>query len=211
MFAPVADPVPTRPLLAWQPGLWCAEPPAADRTFRSLRRVRLDDTSWVDQAPGWLAGSDALFEELLAAASWTSREVAMYDRILPEPRLTARWHSGQLPQPLEDIRAALAAHYDTAFDSVGVNLYRDGSDSVAWHSDRVAARLVDPLVATVTLGGGRRFLLRPRAGGSSVRLVPGRGDLLVMGGSTQHDWQHCVPKTARPVGPRMAVTVRHST
>ena len=110
-------------------------------------------------------------------------------------------------------RAVIAlAEKGVAFDRVWVNLYRDGQDSVAWHPDRNGRVHRDPLVATVSLGARRKFQLRPRGGGRiALVLEPGCGDLVVMGGACQHDWEHCVPKTARAVGPRMSVTIRHST
>jgi alkylated DNA repair dioxygenase AlkB len=214
----VFDSVGTRPELAWQPMLdapdrdaepYALDAVAVDRGFAGRVRHALDPRSWVDVCPGWLRGADALFAALLAEAAWTAREVPMYDKVLPEPRLTALF-PGRLPPVLGAICDALRDGYATPFDSVAVNLYRNGTDSVAWHGDRVGGRMRDPLVATVTLGAPRRFLLRPRGGGPAHVLRPGPGDLVVMGGACQREWMHCVPKTARPVGPRMAVTVRHA-
>ncbi len=155
-----------------------------------------------------MRGSDGVFADLLTAADWRARDVVMWGRIVAEPRLTARWRTEDLPPVLEQIRGVLATRYRVGFDSVGVNLYRDGRDSVAWHRDRIGARARNPLVATVSLGARRRFQLRPRAGGSGLTLEPGPGDLVVMGGAVQHDWLHCVPKVS-DAGPRMAITVRH--
>jgi alkylated DNA repair dioxygenase AlkB len=107
------------------------------------------------------------------------------------------------------MRAALSDRYGVRFTGVGLNLYRDGRDSVAWHGDRVARELPDAVVAIVSLGGPRRFLLRPKGGGHSVRFDLCSGDLLVMGGSCQRTWQHSVPKSAR-ADPRMSVTFRHA-
>jgi alkylated DNA repair dioxygenase AlkB len=104
----------------------------------------------------------------------------------------------------------LSNRYDVAFDSVGANLYRDGRDSVAWHGDRVLRTVAVATVAIVSLGAPRRFLLRPRGGGRSIVHRLGPGDLLVMGGTCQRTWQHCVPKSANPVGPRISVTFRHA-
>ncbi|HEU4675955.1 MAG TPA: alpha-ketoglutarate-dependent dioxygenase AlkB [Motilibacteraceae bacterium] len=117
----------------------------------------------------------------------------------------------QLPGPLGEIAAALSRRYGVGFDSVWVNLYRDGRDSVAWHRDRNGRVLRNPLVVTISLGARRRFVMRPRST-SAVRfsLSPGHGDLVVMGGACQHTWEHCVPKTAKAVGARMSVTIRHS-
>jgi hypothetical protein len=196
---------------AWQPSL--LEPaglvPGIDVCFGAVRRLTLDDDCWVDHAPAWLHGADVVFERLLACGDWKARDVVMYDRMVAEPRLTARW-LGALPDPLDEIREALSARYELAFEAVGVNLYRDGADSVAWHSDRIGAVLTNPLVATISLGAPRRFMLRPKGGGAAITVLPGPGDLLVMGGAVQHRWEHCVPKTRRPVGPRMAITVRHT-
>jgi alkylated DNA repair dioxygenase AlkB len=186
-----------------------ADEPRPDRAFPTLVRHDLDERSWVDHAPGWLAGADALFTDLVEHAPWKQRERWMYERKVPEPRLTAAYDGLDLPPALEDIRAALSARYDVAFDSVFLNLYRDGKDSVAWHGDRVARTVHHPLVATVSLGHPRRFLLRPKGGGPSVRFEPGPGDLIVMGGACQTEWDHTVPKVVT-AGPRISVTVRHS-
>jgi alkylated DNA repair dioxygenase AlkB len=139
----------------------------------------------------------------------------MYDRRVVEPRLTAPWSLGSgvplEPAILEEIRAFLSARYGVVFDSAGFNLYRDGRDSVAWHADRIEREIVDPVIALVSLGEPRRFLLRPRpprARGSSIRFELGRGDLLVTGGATTRSWEHSVPKVAR-AGPRISVAYRH--
>jgi alkylated DNA repair dioxygenase AlkB len=221
------------PEVAWQVSLFDAGPIHADSSFSSLRRIQLDERSWVDYAPEWLAGSDELFALLLRRGNWRQRQVRMYERELLEPRLTAGWKidgdsedsgidSGaddtpgttptSIPGPIADISALLSRRYEVPFDSVWVNLYRDGRDSVAWHGDRNARYLRNPLVVTVSLGARRRFLLRPKGTkGSKQELSPGFGDLVVMGGACQHDWEHTVPKTSKSVGPRMSVTIRHST
>ena len=138
----------------------------------------------------------------------------MWERSVPEPRLTAGWSTevagDDVPAPLREVAAALSGHYDVAFDRIWVNLYRDGRDSVAWHGDRNQHTHVNPLVATVSLGARRRFLLRPRGGRTAVELRPGHGDLVVMGGACQHEWEHTVPKEAGVAGPRMSITLRHS-
>lgn len=178
-----------------------------------IRRVALDDTSWVDEAPNWIAGADGLFHELIEWSTWTQRRgVAMYDRLVDEPRLTSWWcaESGvpEVLPILSEIRAALTERYDVAFDSIGCNLYRNGADSVAWHGDRHRSHVIDPIVAIVSVGEPRPFKLRPRGGGASRTWELGRGDLLVMGGACQHDWEHSVPKV-RVAGPRMSITFRH--
>lgn len=197
----------------WQASLFGSGLVAADERFAGLQRHTLVPGVWVDHVPGWVAGVDGLFERLSGSLPWRSREVVMYDRRLPEPRRTA-WASLEeatawAPE-LAQLADALRRHYGERFDSVGANLYRDGNDSVAWHSDRHARRPgdQDAVVAIVSLGATRRLLLRPRGGGRSERFEPSAGDLLVMGGACQRTWQHAVPKCAA-AGPRISITFRH--
>jgi alkylated DNA repair dioxygenase AlkB len=103
----------------------------------------------------------------------------------------------------------LGRHYGRHLPSVTANLYRDGNDSVAWHGDRIGrSRDADTMVAILSVGAPRDLMLRPRSGGPSFRIPSGHGDLLVMGGSCQRTWDHCVPKTTKPVGPRISVQFR---
>ncbi len=94
------------------------------------------------------------------------------------------------------------------FGSVGLNYYRDGDDSVAWHSDKELRELDDTRIAILTLGARRAFLIRSKQGGKSRDIKPGPGDLLVMGGRAQMDWEHNVPKTRRAIGPRISCSWR---
>ena len=136
----------------------------------------------------------------------------MYDREVDEPRLTSWQRIDQQTalafQWLDDARVALSAHYEVRFDSAGINLYRDGADSVAWHRDRIPPEIVDPVVALVSLGEPRTFLLRPQGGGKSGRFRLGHGDLLVTGGRTPRSFEHSVPKV-KSSGPRMSIAFRH--
>ena len=136
----------------------------------------------------------------------------MYDQKVREPRLTAPWNaaSGEPLEPpvLEHVRRVLSERYEVEFDSVGFNLYRDGRDSVAWHGDRIIKEIEEPIVALISLGEPRRFLLRPKEGGRSKVFLLGRGDLLVTGGKTQRTWEHSVPKVAQ-AGPRISLAYRH--
>jgi hypothetical protein len=138
----------------------------------------------------------------------------MYDRLVDEPRLSCWWGrtAGGPPEPLAvlgAVRSILGERYDRGFDSIGFNLYRDGRDSVAWHGDRVAGTDVEPLVAVLSVGAPRPFLLRPRGGGPSRGFLLGQGDLLVMGGDCQARWEHTVPKVSSVAGPRISATFRH--
>jgi alkylated DNA repair dioxygenase AlkB len=133
----------------------------------------------------------------------------MYGRMIDDPRLS-HWYdaSDDLPHPaLALIRTTLSSRYDVTFRAVGLNYYRDGRDSVAPHRDRELRDVDNTLVAITTLGAARPFRLRPRHGGPSVDVHPGSGDLLVMGGRTQADWEHAVPKV-RAAGPRVSISLR---
>jgi alkylated DNA repair dioxygenase AlkB len=198
--------------ISWQPTLFESEDWDIDSSFSGLQRVRLDEESWVDHQSGWVRGSDRLFEEVLRTRDWGQRTRRMYDQRVREPRLTSPWNaaSGEPLEPviLEKMLVVLSERYGIAFDSVGFNLYRDGNDSVAWHGDKIKKEIEDPIVALVSLGEPRKFLLRPKGGGKSTTFLLGRGDLLVTGGKTQRTWDHSVPKVAR-VGPRISLAFRH--
>lgn len=197
---------------AFQPSLLDRGPAGFDRSCSGVERIALDRTSWVDLARGWVRGSDALFTEVLVSRRWGERTRWMYDRRVREPRLTAPWslRAGVPLEPalLDELRVALSERYGVLLDSAGFNLYRDGRDGVAWHSDHVVKEIAEPIIALVSLGEPRRLLLRPRGGGRSIAFSLGRGDLLVCGGTTNGAWQHCVPKLAR-AGPRISVAFRH--
>ena len=196
---------------AWTPSLFggaeSGADPAVDPTVVP-RRIVLDDRSWVDLAPAWVTGADAWFDAIVAEAPWDQRRRRMYDQDVMEPRLTCGWRAEEAPDPAPAVAAALSQRYGVCFDRVACNYYRHGDDSVAWHGDRVRHTHVAPIVAIVSLGAPRRFRLRPLAGGPSTRLTVAGGDLLVMGGRCQHDWQHTVPKWPG-AGPRVSVTFRH--
>ena len=179
----------------------------------ALDRTWIDDTTWIDYAPQWMHGADQVFSELVHHLPWKQREVIMYDRRLDEPRLTSWWDTNDdEPEPLQRFwqrpRSAFTRHYGKQFDSIGYNLYRDGHDSVAWHGDRMRHFMEDPIVAIVSTGEPWPFHLRPRGGGASRTWQLGQGDLFVMGGSCQHDWEHSVPKVAH-AGPRLSIMFRH--
>ena len=195
-----------------QPSLFDLDPPGFDQTFSRIERIQLDETAWVEVAPGWVTGSDALFRTLVETVPWAQRTRFLYEQHRIEPRLTAGWHAGTeralQPPVLEQMRAALSVRYGVELDSAGFNLYRDGRDSVAWHRDKIPQRIQQPVVALVSLGEPRRFLLRPRGGGTSRPFPLGHGDLLVTGGDTQRTWEHAVLKVAH-AGPRISIAFRH--
>ena len=181
----------------------------------SVRRTTLARGAWIDLRPGWIIGADALFGRLIEAVPWRAERRHMYDRVVDVPRLLSFYAEGEpLPDPvLGEIKQALDGHYGPElgepFRTAGLCLYRDGRDSVAWHGDTTGrSSTEDTMVAIVSLGAARSLLLRPRGGGQALRHDLGHGDLLVMGGSCQRTWQHAIPKTSRPVGPRISIQFR---
>jgi alkylated DNA repair dioxygenase AlkB len=200
--------------LAFQASLLDAlDEPSAARL--APQRTELTDGAWIDTQRGWLRGADVLFERLADTVPWKAERRQMYERMVDVPRLLAFYDETMpLPDPaLVALKAALDAHYaeelGEPFATAGLCLYRDGRDSVAWHGDRIGrSSTEDTMVAIVVLGAPRAFLLRPRGGGATRRHDLGHGDLIVMGGSCQRTWEHAVPKTARPTGPRISIQFR---
>lgn len=184
------------------------EPPRADLGLSGIRRDVLAPGVWIDTRPGWVEGHASLFDALHDGTRWRHERRRMYDRIVDVPRLTARLPEDGAGHPLvAEIAGALGRHYAADLCCVSMALYRDGNDSVAWHRDRELRDLPTSMVAIVVLGEPRPFLLRPFGGGRSIVYKPGWGDLLVMGGRCQHDFEHGVPKV--PIaGPRISVMFR---
>jgi alkylated DNA repair dioxygenase AlkB len=180
-----------------------------------LRRTTLGAGAWIDVLPGWPAGADALFEHLEAGVPWRAERRKMYDNVVDVPRLLAFYAADdELPHPLlTEAREALTAHYadelGEPFVTAGLCYYRDGRDSVAWHGDRIGRGAhEDTMVAILSVGEPRDLLLRPAGGGETLRRPLGHGDLIVMGGSCQRTWEHCVPKSVRAAGPRISIQFR---
>jgi alkylated DNA repair dioxygenase AlkB len=202
--------------LAHQPSMWdLADEAALTPLAGRVQRQVLSRGAWVDHLPGWITGSESVLEVLLGDIGWRADRRQMYEREVAVPRLL-RWYGGDetLPHPvLTEARAVLNRYYGAElgehFVSAGMCLYRDGRDSVAWHGDRIGrGRSADTMVAIVSFGSPRPLMLRPVGGGESLRFPLGHGDLVVMGGSCQRTWEHCIPKTTKPVGPRVSVQFR---
>lgn len=181
-----------------------------------IERIQLDERSWVDVSRGWLRGADTLLARLVEQVEWQQGRRWMYERMVDDPRLSAYLRDGDdLPHPvLHDIRVALSRHYHVLLGGFGLNYYRDGHDSVAPHRDREMRHLEETIVAIVTLGAARPFLVRALSKAvrpaPSTDIHPASGDLLVMGGRCQAEWMHGVPKVAH-AGPRISVTMRWSS
>jgi alkylated DNA repair dioxygenase AlkB len=187
--------------------------------FEHAERRELGSGAWVEVRSGWLTDADGLFDELMAQIPWRAERRQMYERVLDVPRLVSFVDFANLvdepaPHPrLKQMRGRLNDTYGRElgepFTTAGLCLYRDGNDSVAWHGDKIGrSSTEDTMVAIVSLGATRVFALRPHGGGKSLRLAHRHGDLLVMGGSCQRTWEHSIPKTTRPVGPRISIQFR---
>jgi len=187
--------------------------------FEHAERRELGSGAWVEMRSGWLTDAGGLFDELMAQIPWRAERRQMYERVLDVPRLVSFVDFANLveepaPHPrLKQMRRRLNDTYGRElgepFTTAGLCLYRDGNDSVAWHGDKIGrSSTEDTMVAIVSLGATRVFALRPRGGGKSLRLAHRHGDLLVMGGSCQRTWEHSIPKTTRPVGPRISIQFR---
>lgn len=184
-----------------------------------VERIQLDATSWVDVARGWLPDADDVFDRLLHGVSWRTSRLFRYDHWVEERRLGSFWKPGQpLPDPvLADVTHELQRRYSARFDGFSLLQYRDGRDGQAFHRDTDLRWLDDTVIAVLSLGARRPWLLRPWAAkydhsparGTTHDLRPGAGDLIVMGGRAQADWQHSVPYLARQlVGPRISLQWR---
>ncbi len=173
----------------------------------------------------WLpvAEADALYAALMASIPWERHRLRLFGREIEAPRLScwigdssATYTYSRVrfdPRPWPPALAILRAHLEIAcaarFNSVLANLYRDGRDSMGWHSDDEPELGAEPLIASISLGGVRRFRLRARDGGAGVSLELAHGSLLLMAGATQRLYRHDLPKTRAAVAPRINLTFRH--
>jgi len=190
-----------------------------------LERISLPDAdvSYLDHLP--LAELDTLIlRRLIAEVPWRSEEVEMWGRRMLQPRLTAWYgnpgaryaYSGLALDPLPwtpllaDLKTRVEAAAGSAFNSVLLNYYRDHRDSVGFHSDDEPELGEQPVIASLSLGEERTFILKHKTSRhlAPLRLRLGSGSLLLMRGDTQRCWRHGVPKETRPCGPRVNLTFR---
>ncbi|HEY6881709.1 MAG TPA: alpha-ketoglutarate-dependent dioxygenase AlkB [Polyangiales bacterium] len=192
-----------------QLSLWGGGEPRLGEGIARLRRIALDEGSWIDHAPEFVRGHEALFTRLAASMQWKCERRVMYEREVDVPRLCASApEDGPLDPVLAQAAQRLASHYRAAFERVGLAYYRDGRDSVAWHRDKMPQDR-ETLVCILSLGAPRKFMMRPFGGGASRSFALGHGDLLVLGGWCQLRWEHCVPKQ-KYAAPRMSCMFRHA-
>lgn len=167
------------------------------------------------------AFDDTAYVELRAAIDWQQRSVTVYGKTYPQPRLTRwygpigytysglAWPADPLPPVLRALAEKTSAAVGVELNSVLCNLYRDGRDCVSWHADDEEG--MGATIASLSYGATRTFKLRPAGAGRSPRHTSydlEHGSLLVMWPGVQRDWQHCIPRTARPVGERINLTFR---
>jgi alkylated DNA repair dioxygenase AlkB len=173
--------------------------------------------------------ADALLEELMTEAAWEQRSIRIFGQEMPQPRLTAWYgdpaahytYSGLTWEPLPwtpsllALRQRIEAASETPFNSVLLNLYRNGRDSMGWHADDEPELGPAPIIASLSLGATRRFRLRPHLARFQTQPIPSpfgldlpHGSLLLMRAPTQEHWQHALPKTTRLIGPRLNLTFR---
>ncbi len=214
--------------------------PHPDVAFQTARRIVLDQNSWVEHVPDWLSGHDQMRRLLLETADWEQHRRNMYDRVVEVPRLVAGapgsrlgldWRDGEVRRfpsaaspgrvdeaatKLAEMAALLSIRYRRVLDSVSLAHYRGGKDSVAFHGDKMGPLRGDTVIAIVSVGERRRFLLRrnpktPHDGSSTLSgtltFQFGGGDLLVMGGACQRDYEHAIPKM-NSAGSRIAIMFR---
>lgn len=177
----------------------------------------------ISHHPGWLPPEEAtaLFDALRDAVPWEVHRIRMFGRMVDSPRLSC-WmgdedavyrYSGTLFEPrpwpaaLSEVRSRLDAETQAGFNSVLANLYRDGGDAMGWHRDDEPALGDAPLIASLSLGAARRFLLKD-AQDHRHAFALANGDLLLMSGDSQRRYRHALPRTAKPVGPRINLTFR---
>jgi alkylated DNA repair dioxygenase AlkB len=190
---------------------FCADP--------VVDRVELSAGAWVDVVRGLIEEPEPLYRIMVDEVGWSQGRIFRYERWQEEPRMGA-WFGIDRPGPaplLVDVTRWLTHRYGHRFDGFALAYYRNGRDGQAFHRDRDLRYLDDTLIAVLSLGVRRPWLLRPRAnrhrhdldhGGATHDLAPGPGDLLVMGGRCQADWEHSVPKVHAPIGGRVSVQWR---
>ena len=190
------------PLL--QPGLFDDGP----------RILVADAEGGIHYAPGFVDDATAhnWFDRLREDVAWRDIQRPMYERVVDVPRRIASYalDAADLPGALAEAAAHVRRMLPHPFDHVGLNLYRNGRDSVAMHNDRLQDLAPGHSIALVSLGAPRDMLIRPKPGvvGRALRIRLEPGSLLVMSHASQSTHEHGIPKTAEPVGPRISLAFR---
>ena len=167
--------------------------------------------------------SNTYFTSLLNDIVWEQEEMNMYGRVVKFPRLTAWYGDNDKPYTFSGItlkpkgwtaeltliRKLVEEKSNTQFNSVLLNLYRDGNDSISWHTDAEKELGENPIIASVSLGATRKFQLRHKETKERIDIELENGSLLIMKGALQHYWQHQIPKTKKKIEPRINLTFRY--
>lgn len=200
--------------------LFGRESAAIDCGFRSARRHDLGRGAWIEHQSGWLSGHLEVFEALRSGLRWRAQRRQMWEREIDVPRLLSGWPNPADGAPpfahavVNECVEALSTRYRRDLGAVSLAYYRDGSDSVAPHGDRMGPLTDDCVIAIVAIGERRTFHLRPAVpgnpGAERFSFELGWGDLLVMGGTCQREFLHGIPKSRKPVGPRISIQFRQA-
>lgn len=186
-----------------------------------MEKTELADGGWISYNPGFFKESIAtkLLEALKTAVNWKQESTSFGN---PFPRLTAYYadegikyaYSGAVheslpwPKVLKQVKDKIEEFTGEPFNSLLLNFYRDGKDSIGWHGDNEKELGENPMVPSISLGASRTFQIRHNETKEKQNFVLEHGSLIVMGGTMQHHWQHSVPKTTKPVGERINLTFR---
>ncbi|MFE3870976.1 alpha-ketoglutarate-dependent dioxygenase AlkB family protein [Flavobacterium sp. ZS1P70] len=167
--------------------------------------------------------ANSIYAELINEIPWQQDEITVYGKKHPQPRLTALFGNEGKPysysnikmQPhpwnslLQKIKSQVEHVSDTIFTTVLLNKYRDGKDSNGWHADNEKELGTNPIIASISFGAERTFQLKHNSDKDQKKsILLEHGSLLLMKGMTQHFWKHQIPKTAKPIGPRINLTFR---
>lgn len=185
-----------------------------------MNRIPLRDAGWLLYDPAHIppADADALFAHLRDTIHWeqSGRPGRLFPRLTAwyaDPGTTYSYsgvthHAIPWTPELLAVKKRAEATAGTTWNSLLLNLYRDGRDSIGFHADDEPELGTNPVIGSISLGAERRFVLKHPASGETRELTLLHGSLLVMGGASQHHWRHGVPKTRKPVGPRINLTFR---
>ncbi len=179
-----------------------------------FQRTQLDEHSWIDVARGWLRDADELYAFLESNTKWYQDRVWRYEKWVESPRMTAGYSAKTTPTPeIVAAQRAIEKRYNVGFDGFGLQYYRNARDSVAMHRDREMTWLDDTVVAILTTGAQRPFLVQRRNTDRShaFDISPASGDLMVFGGRFQADWLHGVPRSMRAVRGRISIQWRFTS
>jgi alkylated DNA repair dioxygenase AlkB len=188
------------------------EQPVIEHTaFDTATDHPLDEHSSITHVHGLIRGHDALMRQMRTLQGWEQRRRWMFDRMVDEPRLTNEYTDiSAAPAVLIAITDVLSDYCGVRYDRLWMNWYRNNRDSTSWHADRPANVPPTAIVPVLSLGATRRFLIRPHGGGPSTSFTPLAGDVLIMRGRCQRDWQHSVPKQQTPTGDRISLNFSSS-